>query len=76
MSPSLVFLFVFLRQHSPPEKDSLPDPLLTHVTRKKEVEVPETPIIKAFKELEERKVLKSWGTQTAREQEAPLSKPP
>ncbi|XP_054852944.1 M-phase phosphoprotein 9 isoform X2 [Eublepharis macularius] len=59
------------RHHSPPEKDSSPDPPLTNETGKKEREVPEAPILKAVKELEERKALKSWGSQTEKDEEAP-----
>ncbi|XP_042297741.1 M-phase phosphoprotein 9 isoform X3 [Sceloporus undulatus] len=57
------------RHHSPPEKDSSPDPSPINEIAKKEARVPETPIIKAFKELEERKALKNWGTQTGKEEE-------
>ncbi|XP_060105180.1 M-phase phosphoprotein 9 [Heteronotia binoei] len=55
------------RNYSPPEKDSSPDPLLTNEVGGKEREVPEAPILKAIKQLEERKALKSWGTQTEKE---------
>nr|XP_060641495.1 M-phase phosphoprotein 9 isoform X1 [Anolis sagrei ordinatus]XP_060641496.1 M-phase phosphoprotein 9 isoform X1 [Anolis sagrei ordinatus] len=57
------------RHHSPPEKDSSSDPSLINEMAKKEARVPETPIIKAFKELEERKALKNWSTQTGKEEE-------
>ncbi|XP_068767408.1 M-phase phosphoprotein 9 isoform X2 [Struthio camelus] len=53
------------RHHSPPEKDPSQDSSGT--TEKKENEMPETPIIKAFKELEEGKAFKDWGTQTDKE---------
>uniref|UniRef100_A0A8D2LDT1 M-phase phosphoprotein 9 n=1 Tax=Varanus komodoensis TaxID=61221 RepID=A0A8D2LDT1_VARKO len=54
---------------SPPEKDSSSDPSLTNETAKKESKVPETPVMKAFRELEERKAVKNWGTQTSKEEE-------
>ncbi|XP_044296448.1 M-phase phosphoprotein 9 isoform X3 [Varanus komodoensis] len=57
------------RQQSPPEKDSSSDPSLTNETAKKESKVPETPVMKAFRELEERKAVKNWGTQTSKEEE-------
>nr|XP_056715644.1 M-phase phosphoprotein 9 [Euleptes europaea] len=62
------------RNHSPPEKDSSPDPSLTNEMEKKEREMPEAPILKAVKELEERKASKSWGTQTEKEGAAPTNK--
>ncbi|XP_066465810.1 M-phase phosphoprotein 9 isoform X2 [Tiliqua scincoides] len=58
------------RHYSPPEKDSSSDPSLTNESAKKEPEASETPIIKAFKELEERKALKSWGAQAGKDEEA------
>ncbi|XP_015274794.1 PREDICTED: M-phase phosphoprotein 9 isoform X2 [Gekko japonicus] len=62
------------RHHSPPEKDSSRDPSLTNEMEKKEREVLEAPILKAVKELEERKALKSWGTQTEKEGAAPTTR--
>ncbi|XP_038228792.1 M-phase phosphoprotein 9 isoform X3 [Dermochelys coriacea] len=55
------------RHHSPPEKDPSQEDSLTNVMAKKENEAPDTPIMKAFKELEEGKAFKSWGTQTEKE---------
>ncbi|KAH1180460.1 M-phase phosphoprotein 9 isoform X4 [Mauremys mutica] len=55
------------RHHSPPEKDPSLEDSSTNVMAKKENEVPDTPIMKAFKELEEGKAFKSWGTQTEKE---------
>ncbi|XP_061458620.1 M-phase phosphoprotein 9 isoform X2 [Rhineura floridana] len=63
------------RYHTPPEKDSSPDPSLTNEMSKEETEVPETPIIKAFKELEGRKKLKNWATQTEKEEAAAKGTP-
>ncbi|XP_033030629.1 M-phase phosphoprotein 9 isoform X4 [Lacerta agilis] len=62
------------RYHTPPEKDSSPDPSLTSEISKKETQVPEAPIIKAFKELEGRKTLKNWATQTEKEEAAAPTK--
>ncbi|XP_053135405.1 M-phase phosphoprotein 9 isoform X3 [Hemicordylus capensis] len=62
--------FVACRRYSPPEKDSSPDPSLTSETVKKETEAPETPILKAFKELEERRALRSCGARTEKEEAA------
>uniref|UniRef100_A0A8B9Q6F0 M-phase phosphoprotein 9 n=1 Tax=Apteryx owenii TaxID=8824 RepID=A0A8B9Q6F0_APTOW len=55
------------RHHSPPEKDPSQEDSSTGTTEKKENEMPEAPIIKAFKELEEGKAFKDWGTQTEKE---------
>ncbi|XP_030358319.1 M-phase phosphoprotein 9 isoform X4 [Strigops habroptila] len=55
------------RHHSPPEKDSSQEDSSTTTSEKKEVEMSEAPIIKAFKELEEGKAFKDWGTQTEKE---------
>uniref|UniRef100_A0A8C8RDF6 M-phase phosphoprotein 9 n=1 Tax=Pelusios castaneus TaxID=367368 RepID=A0A8C8RDF6_9SAUR len=55
------------RHHSPPEKDSSQEGSPTYIMAKKEKEAPDTPIMKAFKELEEGKAFKSWGTQTGKE---------
>ncbi|NXA37305.1 MPP9 phase, partial [Eudromia elegans] len=55
------------RHHSPPEKDSSQENSSTGTIEKKEDEMRETPIIKAFKELEEGKAFKDWGTQTEKE---------
>ncbi|KAF1578002.1 UNVERIFIED_CONTAM: M-phase phosphoprotein 9, partial [Eudyptes pachyrhynchus] len=55
------------RHHSPPEKDSSQEDSSTNTIKKKENERSEAPIIKAFKELEEGKAFKDWGTQTEKE---------
>ncbi|XP_062360552.1 M-phase phosphoprotein 9 [Cinclus cinclus] len=55
------------RHNSPPEKDSSQEDSSTNTIEKKENEMSEAPIIKAFKELEERKIFKDWGTQTEKE---------
>ncbi|NWZ50820.1 MPP9 phase, partial [Haliaeetus albicilla] len=55
------------RHHSPPEKDSSQEDSSTNTVDKKENEMSEAPIIKAFKELEEGKAFKDWGTQTEKE---------
>ncbi|XP_064582731.1 M-phase phosphoprotein 9 isoform X2 [Zonotrichia leucophrys gambelii] len=55
------------RHHSPPEKDSSQEDSSTNTIGKKENEMAEAPILKAFKELEEGKILKDWGTQTEKE---------
>ncbi|NWX49354.1 MPP9 phase, partial [Steatornis caripensis] len=55
------------RHHSPPEKDSSQEDSSTSTIEKKENEMSEAPIIKAFKELEEGKAFKDWGTQTEKE---------
>ncbi|KYO39631.1 M-phase phosphoprotein 9 isoform X2 [Alligator mississippiensis] len=55
------------RHHSPPEKDSSQEDSSANVIGKKENEAPETPIMKAFKELEERKAFKDWTTQTEKD---------
>uniref|UniRef100_A0A663MHR4 M-phase phosphoprotein 9 n=1 Tax=Athene cunicularia TaxID=194338 RepID=A0A663MHR4_ATHCN len=55
------------RHHSPPEKDSSQEDSSTNTIEKKENDMSEAPIIKAFKELEERKAFKDWGTQTEKE---------
>ncbi|KAM6423459.1 M-phase phosphoprotein 9 [Liasis olivaceus] len=59
------------RHHSPPEKDSSPDCLLTNEAIKKDIRTQEIPILKAFKEFEERKALKNRGTQAEKEEEEP-----
>lgn len=56
-----------LRHHSPPEKDSSQEDSSTNTIEKKENEMSEAPIIKAFKELEEGKIFKDGGTQTEKE---------
>ncbi|NXY46489.1 MPP9 phase, partial [Ceuthmochares aereus] len=53
--------------HSPPEKDSSQEGSSTNTIEKKENEMSEAPIIKAFKELEEGKAFKDWGTQTQKD---------
>ncbi|XP_050174137.1 M-phase phosphoprotein 9 isoform X1 [Myiozetetes cayanensis] len=60
-------VYIPARYHSPPEKDSSQEDSSTNTTEKKENEMSEAPIIKAFKELEEGKVFKDWGTQTEKE---------
>ncbi|KFW04360.1 M-phase phosphoprotein 9, partial [Eurypyga helias] len=55
------------RYHSPPEKDSPQEDSSTNSGEKKENGMSEAPIIKAFKELEEGKAFKDWGTQTEKE---------
>uniref|UniRef100_A0A8D2N6M0 M-phase phosphoprotein 9 n=1 Tax=Zonotrichia albicollis TaxID=44394 RepID=A0A8D2N6M0_ZONAL len=55
------------RHHSPPEKDSSQEDSSSNTIGKKENEMAEAPILKAFKELEEGKILKDWGTQTEKE---------
>ncbi|NWU57225.1 MPP9 phase, partial [Dromas ardeola] len=55
------------RHHSPPEKDSSQEDSSTNTIEKKENEMSEAPIIQAFKELEEGKAFKDWGTQTEKE---------
>ncbi|XP_032931586.1 M-phase phosphoprotein 9 isoform X2 [Catharus ustulatus] len=55
------------RHNSPPEKDSSQEDSSTNTTEKKENEMSEAPIIKAFRELEEGKIFKDWGTQTEKE---------
>ncbi|KAM7090338.1 M-phase phosphoprotein 9 isoform 1-T3 [Ciconia maguari] len=54
------------RHHSPPEKDSSQEDSSTNTIEKKENEMSEAPIIKAFKELEG-KAFKDWGTQTEKD---------
>ncbi|NXS52191.1 MPP9 phase, partial [Brachypteracias leptosomus] len=54
------------RHHSPPVKDSSQEDSSTN-TIEKENEMSEAPILKAFKELEEGKAFKDWGTQTEKE---------
>ncbi|KFR08307.1 M-phase phosphoprotein 9, partial [Opisthocomus hoazin] len=55
------------RRHSPPEKDSSQEDSSINTIEKKENEMSEAPIIKAFKELQEGKAFKDWGTQTEKE---------
>ncbi|XP_029139496.1 M-phase phosphoprotein 9 [Protobothrops mucrosquamatus] len=62
--------FTSLRRHSPPEKDPSPNCLLTNEAIQKEIKTQEIPILKAFKEFEERKALKNRGTQVEKEEEA------
>ncbi|XP_006894758.1 PREDICTED: M-phase phosphoprotein 9 [Elephantulus edwardii] len=50
--------------HSPPEKDSPPRGSPASFLMAKQRETPDSPIIKALKELDEEKILKTWGTQT------------
>ncbi|XP_058387267.1 M-phase phosphoprotein 9 isoform X2 [Diceros bicornis minor] len=53
--------------HSPPEKDSSPGSTPTNLLIKKQRETSDTPIMKALKELDEKKIFKNWGTQTEKE---------
>ncbi|XP_042684564.1 M-phase phosphoprotein 9 isoform X3 [Centrocercus urophasianus] len=55
------------RYHSPPEKDSSQEDSSPNTVEKKDSEMSEAPIIKAFKELEEMKAFKDWGTQTEKD---------
>uniref|UniRef100_A0A803Y2J8 M-phase phosphoprotein 9 n=1 Tax=Meleagris gallopavo TaxID=9103 RepID=A0A803Y2J8_MELGA len=55
------------RYHSPPEKDSSQEDSSPNIAEKKDNEMSEAPIIKAFKELEEMKAFKDWGTQTEKD---------
>ncbi|XP_046757196.1 M-phase phosphoprotein 9 isoform X3 [Gallus gallus] len=55
------------RYHSPPEKDSSQEDSSPNTVEKKDNEMSEAPIIKAFKELEEIKAFKDWGTQTEKD---------
>ncbi|NWU65678.1 MPP9 phase, partial [Pterocles burchelli] len=59
--------YICSRHHSPPEKDSSQEDSSTNTTENKENEMSEAPIIKAFKDLQERKAFKDWGTQTEKE---------
>ncbi|XP_077015771.1 M-phase phosphoprotein 9 isoform X3 [Tamandua tetradactyla] len=52
------------RYHCPPEKDSSPGDSPASLLIKKQRETSGTPIMEALKELDEKKVFKSWGTQT------------
>lgn len=58
------------RRHSPPEKDPSANSLLTKEAIQKEIRTQEIPILKAFKEFEERKALKNRGVQADKEEEA------
>ncbi|XP_069071082.1 M-phase phosphoprotein 9 isoform X2 [Pleurodeles waltl] len=49
---------------SPPEKDISRESFSSSLMTKKGRVMPDTPIMRAFKEFEDGKVLKSWGTQT------------
>uniref|UniRef100_A0A8C0WT08 M-phase phosphoprotein 9 n=1 Tax=Castor canadensis TaxID=51338 RepID=A0A8C0WT08_CASCN len=53
--------------HSPPEKDSSPGNTPTSLLIKGQREIPDTPIMKALKELDEERIFKNWGTQTEKE---------
>ncbi|XP_056360440.1 M-phase phosphoprotein 9 isoform X1 [Oenanthe melanoleuca] len=59
--------YIPCRHNSPPEKDSSQEDSSTNTIEKKENEMSEAPIIKAFRELEEGKIFKDWGTQTEKE---------
>ncbi|XP_058014319.1 M-phase phosphoprotein 9 [Ahaetulla prasina] len=58
------------RHYSPPEKESSPNCLLANEAIQKEIKTQEIPILKAFKEFEERKALKNRGAQTEKEERA------
>ncbi|KAL7986679.1 hypothetical protein Chor_012962 [Crotalus horridus] len=60
----------YARRHSPPEKDPSPNGLFTNEAIQKEIKTQEIPILKAFKEFEERKALKNRGAQAEKEEEA------
>ncbi|KAM4827433.1 M-phase phosphoprotein 9 isoform 4-T5 [Thomomys bottae] len=53
--------------HSPPEKDSSSGSSSSSLFVKKQKEMPDTPIMKGLKELDEGRILKNWGTQTEKE---------
>ncbi|XP_030075424.1 M-phase phosphoprotein 9 isoform X2 [Microcaecilia unicolor] len=55
---------VLNRYHTPPEKELSFESFLRNDTKNKDKEIPDIPIMKALKELEEKKVFKNWGTQT------------
>uniref|UniRef100_A0A8C6XNY0 M-phase phosphoprotein 9 n=1 Tax=Naja naja TaxID=35670 RepID=A0A8C6XNY0_NAJNA len=59
--------FTSPRHHSPPEKETSPNGLLTNEAIQKEIKSQEIPILKAFKEFEERKALKNRGVQAEKE---------
>uniref|UniRef100_A0A8C2UA96 M-phase phosphoprotein 9 n=1 Tax=Coturnix japonica TaxID=93934 RepID=A0A8C2UA96_COTJA len=59
------------RYHSPPEKDSSQEDSSPNTVEKKDSETSEAPIIKAFKELEEIRAFKDWGTQTEKDDATP-----
>uniref|UniRef100_A0A670ZQT4 M-phase phosphoprotein 9 n=1 Tax=Pseudonaja textilis TaxID=8673 RepID=A0A670ZQT4_PSETE len=60
--------FTSPKQHSPPETS--PSGLLTNEAIQKEIKTQEVPILKAFKEFEERKALKNRGMQAEKEESA------
>ncbi|XP_032085383.1 M-phase phosphoprotein 9 [Thamnophis elegans] len=66
--------FASPRHRSPPEKESSPDFLLTSETIQKEIKSQEIPILKAFKEFEERKALKNREAQAEKGPTAETSK--
>ncbi|XP_059105577.1 M-phase phosphoprotein 9 isoform X3 [Peromyscus eremicus] len=53
--------------HSPPEKDSSLGRSPASFLIKKQRDTPDTPIMKALKELDEERIFKNWGTQTEKE---------
>ncbi|XP_052611396.1 M-phase phosphoprotein 9 isoform X4 [Peromyscus californicus insignis] len=53
--------------HSPPEKDSSLGRSPASLLIKKQRDTPDTPIMKALKELDEERIFKNWGTQTEKE---------
>ncbi|XP_070806924.1 M-phase phosphoprotein 9 [Pituophis catenifer annectens] len=62
--------FTSPRHYSPPEKESSPNCLLTNEAIQKEIKTQEIPILKAFKEFEEWKMLKNRGAQAEKEEGA------
>lgn len=57
----------FLRYLSPLEKDASSGNSPTSLLIKKQRETSDTPVLKALRELDEKKKLKNWGTQTEKE---------
>ncbi|XP_051017422.1 M-phase phosphoprotein 9 isoform X1 [Acomys russatus] len=53
--------------HSPPEKDASLGRSPASLLIKKQRDAPDTPIMKALKELNEERIFKNWGTQTEKE---------
>uniref|UniRef100_A0A8C5S8W7 M-phase phosphoprotein 9 n=1 Tax=Laticauda laticaudata TaxID=8630 RepID=A0A8C5S8W7_LATLA len=63
-------IFTSPKHHSLSEKETSPNGLLTNEAIQKEIKTQEIPILKAFKEFEERKALKNRGMQTEKEESA------
>ncbi|XP_036027630.1 LOW QUALITY PROTEIN: M-phase phosphoprotein 9 [Onychomys torridus] len=53
--------------HSPPEKDPSLGRSPASLLIKKQRDTPDTPVMKALKELDEERMFKNWGTQTEKE---------